>query len=65
MPIGRWAVDGEVPTPCRPSAGGATFGFFKVVKGTPFAEWDTCLYSPLCLLLALLAAGLAWSSQKR
>ncbi len=36
-----------------------TFGFFKIVKGTPFADWDTWLYSPLCLLLALLAAGLA------
>ena len=36
-----------------------SFGFFKTVKGTPFAQWDTWLYSPLCLLLALLAAGLA------
>jgi Protein of unknown function (DUF3995) len=36
-----------------------TFGVFKVVKGTPFADWDTWFYSPLCLLLALLAAGLA------
>jgi hypothetical protein len=36
-----------------------TFGFFKIVKGTPFADWDTWFYSPLCLLLALLAAGLA------
>jgi hypothetical protein len=31
-----------------------TFGFFKTLTGTPFAEWDTWLYSPLCLLLALL-----------
>jgi len=36
-----------------------TFGFFKVVKGTPFADWDTWLYSPLCLLLAALLVGLA------
>jgi Protein of unknown function (DUF3995) len=36
-----------------------SFGFFKTVGGTPFAHWDTWLYSPLCLLLALLAAGLA------
>jgi hypothetical protein len=36
-----------------------TFGFFKVVKGTPFADWDTWLYSPLCLLIALLVVGLA------
>jgi len=42
-----------------------TFGFFKIVKGTPFADWDTWFYSPLCLLLALLAAGLAWSPQGR
>ena len=42
-----------------------TFGFFKIVKGTPFADWDTWLYSPLCLLLALLAAGLAWLPWER
>jgi hypothetical protein len=36
-----------------------TFGFFKVVKGTPFADWDTWFYSPLCLLIALLVVGLA------
>lgn len=28
-------------------------GFFKRVKGTGFATWDTWLFSPLCLLLAL------------
>lgn len=27
-------------------------GFFKRVRGTPFATWDTRLFSPLCLLLA-------------
>jgi len=27
-------------------------GFFKRVRGTPFAMWDTRLFSPLCLLLA-------------
>jgi Protein of unknown function (DUF3995) len=37
-----------------------TFGFFKTVTGTPFARLDTWLYSPLCLVLAALAAGLAW-----
>ena len=36
-----------------------TFGFFKAMTGTPFAHWDTWLYSPLCLLLAILAGGLA------
>ena len=34
-------------------------GFFKRIKGTDFARWDTRLYSPLCLLMAALAAGLA------
>ncbi len=29
-------------------------GFFKSVKGTPFAEYDTKYYSPLCLFLSLL-----------
>ena len=28
-------------------------GVFKRVTGTPFAWWDTRLYVPLCLLLAL------------
>jgi hypothetical protein len=36
-----------------------SFGFFKTIQSTPFAHWDTWLYSPLCLLLALLAAALA------
>jgi hypothetical protein len=27
-------------------------GFFKRVRGAPFAIWDTRLFSPLCLLLA-------------
>lgn len=31
-------------------------GFFKRVRGTPFARWDTALFSPLCLALGL--AGL-------
>ena len=38
-----------------------TFGFFKAVKGTPFADWDTWFYSPLCLLIAALVVGLARS----
>ena len=36
-----------------------TFGFFKTIADTAFARWDTWLYSPLCLLIALLALGLA------
>lgn len=30
-------------------------GFFKRVNDTPFAWWDTRLYSPLCLAIALIA----------
>ena len=30
-------------------------GFFKSVKGTPFADWDTRMFSPLNVLLAVLA----------
>ena len=36
-----------------------TFGFFKTVHGTPFAYWDTRLYSPLCLVLTVLAGIVA------
>jgi uncharacterized protein DUF3995 len=32
-----------------------TFGIFKTVYGTPFAYWDSRLYSPLCFVLAALA----------
>jgi Protein of unknown function (DUF3995) len=32
-----------------------TFGIFKTVYGTVFADWDTRLYSPLCFALAVLA----------
>lgn len=31
-------------------------GFFKGVRDTEFARWDTWLFSPLCLIIALLAA---------
>ena len=30
-------------------------GFFKKVKGTPFGKRDSSFYSPLCLLLSLIA----------
>jgi hypothetical protein len=33
-----------------------TFGIFKTVRANAFAFWDTRLYSPLCLVLAVLAA---------
>ncbi|MFI5399704.1 MAG: DUF3995 domain-containing protein [SAR324 cluster bacterium] len=31
-------------------------GFFKRVRNTEFGRWDTWLFSPLCLIIALLAA---------
>lgn len=34
-------------------------GFFKRVRGTAFAKWDTWLYSPLCLLISLGCASAA------
>jgi hypothetical protein len=30
-------------------------GFFKRVRGTKFAHWDTWLLSPLCLLISVIA----------
>ncbi|MBM3784525.1 MAG: DUF3995 domain-containing protein [Acidobacteria bacterium] len=30
-------------------------GFFKRVRGTPFAYWDTRLFSPLCIVLSVLS----------
>lgn len=36
------------------------FGFFKEVRGTRFAQYDTWLYSPLCLVIALVAFVLAY-----
>ena len=35
-------------------------GFFKRVRGTPFARLDTLLYSPLCLLLSAGVGAVAW-----
>jgi len=29
-------------------------GFFKKIKNTKFAYWDTILFSPLCLLIAII-----------
>lgn len=36
-------------------------GFFKRVRGSVFAGRDTYLYSPLCLLLAILIALIAFA----
>ncbi len=33
-------------------------GFFKRASDTPFAYWDTWLFSPLCLVIALAAVTL-------
>jgi hypothetical protein len=30
-------------------------GFFKQIHDTGFAYWDTRLFSPLCLLISVLA----------
>jgi hypothetical protein len=35
-------------------------GFFKRVRGSRFARLDTLVYSPICLLLALGVALVAW-----
>lgn len=34
-------------------------GFFKRVRGTLFARRDSLVYSPLCVVISALAAGLA------
>jgi hypothetical protein len=36
-------------------------GFFKKVNDTPFAVWDTWLFSPLCLSIAIIALILAYT----
>ncbi len=35
-------------------------GFFKRIRGTAFARWDTRLFSPLCLGLGLGLMRIAW-----
>ncbi len=36
-------------------------GFFKKVRNTKFAYWDTRFFSPLCLFIAVIAFWLAWN----
>ena len=36
-------------------------GLFKRVRNTPFARWDTRLFTPLCALIAIGAAVVAMS----
>ena len=40
-------------------------GFFKSIKGTDFAFWDTWLYTPLSLVLGLGALWLATTPRSR
>ena len=40
-------------------------GLFKRVRGTPFAHWDTRLFTPLCLLLAMGSAIVATAGPAR
>ena len=37
-------------------------GFFKRASDTPFAYWDTHLFSPLCLLIAVAAFALFYNN---
>ncbi|KAB0481054.1 Protein of unknown function [Pseudomonas reinekei] len=36
-------------------------GFFKEIKGSRFARWDTWVYSPLCVVLGSGLLAVAWS----
>jgi hypothetical protein len=58
--LGAWCIAGVFLL--RTIGNFHTFGFFKTVRDTPFAYWDTHLYSPLCLALAVLAAVVASAS---
>jgi Protein of unknown function (DUF3995) len=37
-----------------------TVGFFKQIHDTPFAYWDTWLFSPLCLVIAVMTFLVAY-----
>lgn len=39
-------------------------GFFKRVSNTSFAYWDTWLFSPLCLAIAVVAFALVYSESR-
>jgi hypothetical protein len=60
--FGSWCISGVFLL--RAVGNLKTFGVFKTVHGTPFASWDTRLYTPLCLALALLA-GIVASGRSR
>lgn len=40
-------------------------GFFKRASDTPFAYWDTWLFSPLCLAIALTAFALVYIETRK
>ncbi len=39
-------------------------GFFKSITDTNFANWDTILFSPLCLLIAVVAFSISYFKAK-
>ena len=39
-------------------------GFFKSVSGTAFARWDTILFSPLCLFIAVAALLISYDEAR-
>ena len=40
-------------------------GLFKSVRGTDFANWDTWLFTPLCLFLAVAAGAVSYFAPRR
>lgn len=63
-PVPNWAKQGAVIALAAVffvrAVGDFRFvGFFKRVHGTAFAFWDTRLFSPLCLLIALAFVWIA------
>ena len=49
---GRWII--PIIFILRATGDFNSIGFFKKIKNTEFANWDTKLYSPLCLVIGLL-----------
>ncbi len=39
-------------------------GFFKIVRDSSFAYWDTVLFSPLCLFIAIFAFLISYQTTK-
>jgi Protein of unknown function (DUF3995) len=55
-PLRKWLLIGMVFVFAGRAIGDFKyFGFFKSIKGTTYAIWDTRVYSPLNLLVAALA----------